>query len=227
VAQSAQCLRAIADAEQRHGLPKNLLLTIAKVESGRPITAMGDIRPWPWTINADGAGYFFQSRAAAVAWAGLALGRNVRYMDVGCTQVDWELHPTAFASIDQGFDPAANADYAARYLRQLYEGSGRNWFLAVGLYHSHTPDLAADYRDRVSAIGRGILLGARGGPEPLYRRALRQGTLRLALSSGRTLVLHLGRQPSRRGNRLSACAVAAILNPILASPARVRPCGRT
>ncbi len=119
VQQSALCTAAIQAAERRYALPAGLLGTIAKVESGRPITGMGDIRAWPWTIDADGAGLFLQSRAAAVAWAEQGLATGVRQMDVGCLQVNLQSHPGAFRSLNEAFNPMDNADYAARFLRRL------------------------------------------------------------------------------------------------------------
>ena len=224
VQQSALCSAAIAAAEQRHGLPAGLLGTIAKVESGRPITGLGDVRAWPWTIDADGQGQFLESRAAAVAWAQQAIARGVKFMDVGCMQVDLQMHPDAFHSLDDAFDPAVNADYAARYLRSLYTEAGGDWDVAVGLYHSHTPELANAYRNRVAQVGAGIVTGI-GGPEPLYMRAIRQGTLRLALAGGGMLVLNVGRQPTARPQRRrSACQIAGLLDPVLATPVRVRGC---
>ncbi len=222
--QAAQCTAAIHDADTRHDLPPGLLGAIAKTESGRPISSLGDVRAWPWTIDADGQGLFFESKAAAVAWAKQGLARGVRFMDIGCMQVNLQMHPDAFRSIEDAFDPAANADYAARYLRQLQAEAGGNWNVAVGLYHSHTPDLAAAYRERVAQVGAGIVTGI-GGPEPLYMRAIRQGTLRLALAGGGMLVINLNRQPHatrRRGQ--SPCQVASMLRPLLASPARVKGC---
>lgn len=216
--QAKYCADAIAAAEHAHAIPAGILTAIAKVESGRPIATMTDIHPWPWTIDADGTGLFLESKAAAVAWVRQSLTHGARFIDVGCMQVDLQMHPTAFRSLEDAFDPARNADYAARYLRSLYEEAGSNWYVAIGLYHSHTPALAADYRDRVAAVGAGIVRGT-GGPEPLYRRAMRQGTLHLALAGGGTLRLRIVRR-----THLSSCQVAALLDPILASPARVKPC---
>jgi hypothetical protein len=223
IAQSALCTEAIAAAEHKEAVPGGLLQAIAKAESGRPVGTLHNVQPWPWTINADGIGYFFQSKPAAVAWAQFALKRGVRFMDIGCTQVDWQLHPGAFHSLEDGFDPTANAAYAAHFLHTLYDEAKGNWYVAAGLYHSHTPDLAAIYRDQVAEAGRGI---ARGTGEPLYRRAIRQGTLRLAMAGGHVLVVRTNRQPSRGGGRRSPCQVAAILRPLLAVPSRVAPCGR-
>ena len=221
--QSNQCTAAIAAAEKKYDLPHGLLGSIAKLESGRPISGMGDIRAWPWTINADGQGLFLDSKAAAVAWVRQAQdSAQHHFIDVGCMQVDMPMHPGAFRSLDEAFDPAANADYAARYLRSLQVEAHGDWNVAVGLYHSHTPDLAAEYRNRVAEVGAGILTGI-GGPEPLYQRALRQGTLHLALAGGGMLIINLRRQPRARPQRsLSRCQVAAVLNPLLVS--RVRGC---
>ncbi len=224
VEQAGQCTTAIHDAEGRHALPPGLLGAIAKTESGRPISSLGDVRAWPWTIDADGQGLFFESKAAAVAWARQGLARGVRFMDIGCMQVNLQMHPEAFPSIEDAFDPAANAEYAARYLRQLQAEAGGNWNVAVGLYHSHTPDLAAAYRERVAQVGAGIVTGI-GGPEPLYMRAIRQGTLHLALAGGGMLVINLNRQPhATRRHGQSPCQVASMLRPLLAAPPRVKGC---
>jgi hypothetical protein len=224
VAQATLCTTAVQEAEHHQSLPRGLLGTIAKVESGRPISGLSDVRAWPWTINADGTGLFFDSRAAAVAWAEQGLARGVRLMDVGCMQVNLQYHPGAFHSLDEAFDPIANVAYAARFLQQLGTETNGDWNLATGLYHSRTPDLAAAYRNRVAEMGAGILSGI-GGPEPLYMRAMRQGTLRLALAGGGVLVVNTHRQPSARPQRRkSACEVASVLAPLLATPPRVNGC---
>ncbi len=223
VAQSGQCEAAIATAETKYSLPHGLLGSIAKVESGRPISAMRDVRAWPWTIDADGQGLFLDSKAAAIAWVAQAQATGQHhFIDVGCMQVDLPMHPGAFRSLDEAFDPVINADYAARYLRSLHDEAHGDWNEAVGLYHSHTPDLADDYRNRVAAVGAGILTGI-GGPEPLYARAMRQGTLRLALAGGGMLLVNLHRQPRLRPQRpMSRCQIAAILDPLL--PKKVKGC---
>lgn len=222
--QSMLCSAAVSEAERRHQLPTGLLGSIAKAESGRPVTAMNDIRPWPWTIDADGEGLFLDSKAAAVEWVSLQQLRH-KYIDVGCLQVDLAMHPRAFATLDQAFDPATNADYAARYLSELYHGEAAgNWDIAVGLYHSHTPILAAAYRDRVAMAGANLLHGILG-PVPLYMRAIRQGTLRIPLASGRSMPINVNRQPASRGRRrLTPCQIARILGSYLNGGANSRQC---
>jgi hypothetical protein len=56
------CRQAIAAAERAHGIPAHLLAAIARVESGRRDQASGTFNPWPWTINADGAGSFYDNK---------------------------------------------------------------------------------------------------------------------------------------------------------------------
>ena len=57
---------------------------------------------------------------------------------------------TGDATLDQAFDPWANADYGARFLAELYQKSG-SWAKAVELYHSNTQEIGAEYGRRVYA----------------------------------------------------------------------------
>ena len=163
------CRPAMVAAEMRHGIPVGLLQAIGIVESGRRDPATGKTEPWPWTINADGEPHIFDSKQQAVDWVRQAQGRGVRSIDVGCAQVNLMYHPTAFASLDQAFDPATNADYAARFLRELWETSaGRDWMTAAGHYHSQTPERADSYREQVRvAMGR----ASSGPPTPVLASA--------------------------------------------------------
>ncbi|HEY3849318.1 MAG TPA: transglycosylase SLT domain-containing protein [Acetobacteraceae bacterium] len=147
----ALCDPAINTAEDSLRLPPHLLEAIAQVESGRPDPSTGRLEPWPWTINADGVGAFFASKAQAIAAVRTLQARGVRSIDVGCMQVNLMFHPAAFASLDQAFDPHANARYAAHFLNALHAGS-RDWSSAIGAYHSQTQALGADYRRRVLAL---------------------------------------------------------------------------
>jgi len=157
-APGGMCRPALAAAEARYGIPTGLLQAIGIVESGRRDEATGTRQPWPWTINAEGEPHFFDTKDQGVAWVRQAQTRGMRSIDTGCAQVNLMHHPDAFASLEQAFDPTANADYAARFLRQLRDTSaGGNWMTAVGYYHSQTPELAEAYRQQVQAVT------ARGG----------------------------------------------------------------
>lgn len=142
---SALCETAITSAEYAGQLPPRLLSAIALVESGRYDETAGAVRPWPWTINAEGAGHYYPSKAEAIDAVKALQARGVRSIDVGCMQVNLMYHADAFASLDEAFNPSANAVYAARFLNRLH-AAGDDWSHAIGAYHSETPALADPYR---------------------------------------------------------------------------------
>jgi len=146
----AACEAAITTAQDVAQLPHGLLASIALVESGRPDPQTGAIRPWPWTIDVAGLGFYFPTKAAAVTAVRALLELGIRSIDVGCLQVNLMYHPAAFATLEQAFDPSANARYAARFLDELYDRS-KSWAQAAGDYHSQTPALGAAYRAQVLA----------------------------------------------------------------------------
>jgi hypothetical protein len=145
----APCDAAADLAERSHQLPAGILAAIGRVESGRPDPA-GHIVPWPWTIDAAGAGSYLESAAAAVAAVAALQQQGLRNIDVGCFQVNLQQHPNAFATLDAAFDPQVNADYAARFLAALYQRTG-TWDAAVAAYHSAMPAAGSSYRDQVFA----------------------------------------------------------------------------
>jgi hypothetical protein len=149
---SALCEQAVQGAEAAGGTPPHMLAAIAQIESGRPDPRSGAMRPWPWTIDANGAGQFFPSKTAAIAAVIQLQAQGVRSIDVGCMQVNLLHHPDAFASLDQAFDPKANAAYAVRFLKALYVADKGDWKQAIASYHSNTRQIGADYETRVLAV---------------------------------------------------------------------------
>jgi hypothetical protein len=145
------CRQAISAAERSHGIPSHLLAAIARVESGRRDAASGSFNPWPWTINMDGQGSFYDNKAQAVVAAVAMRPHVARSIDVGCMQISLTMHPDAFPDMVQAFDPASNADYGARFLVQLY-GKTNSWPRAVEMYHSATLDIGQDYGRKVYAV---------------------------------------------------------------------------
>jgi hypothetical protein len=145
------CRAAIAAAERANAVPPHLMAAIGRIESGRRDPATGLSHPWPWTVNAEGEGFFYDTKAQAVAAVRDMRARGMRSIDVGCMQINLMHHPDAFASLEEAFDPARNAAYAARFLTQLYAQTG-TWPKATAMYHSATPDIGADYQRRVMAV---------------------------------------------------------------------------
>jgi hypothetical protein len=121
---------------------------MSQVESGRLNPTAHRMVPWPWTVQAEGRSYYFDTKAEAVDWVQGALRRGVTSIDTGCLQVNLQYHPTAFRNLDQAFDPDQNADYAGRLLVALHASTG-DWQEAVGLYHSDTASLKTIYSQRV------------------------------------------------------------------------------
>ena len=58
------CDAAAEAAARESGVPVDILLAIARAETGR--RSNGVFRPWPWAINDDGQGYWFASEAEAL-----------------------------------------------------------------------------------------------------------------------------------------------------------------
>lgn len=144
----ALCETSIAQAEQAHRIPAKLMPAISRVESGRLDPVTGRVRPWPWTINVEGTGAFFDSKEQAIAAVQGLLAKGPRSIDVGCMQVNLRHHPNAFTDLQNAFDPPANTQYAARFLSLLYRQTG-NWNLATAAYHSQDADRGEDYQRRV------------------------------------------------------------------------------
>src|SRR5579863_7486624 len=82
------CRPAVALAERAHGIPAHLLAAISRVESGRRDPVSGEWRPWPWTVDADGQGSFYDNKAQAIAAVRDMQAHGVRSIDVGCTQIN-------------------------------------------------------------------------------------------------------------------------------------------
>ena len=149
-ADAGLCRAALGMTERMTGVPDRLMQAVSVVESGRR-DADGTIWPWPWTINVEGVGEIYESKREVIAAVQRHQAEGARSIDVGCMQVNIKHHPDAFATLDEAFDPVANARYAARFLQQLLAQTG-SWPRAVAGYHSMTPDLGADYARKVLAV---------------------------------------------------------------------------
>lgn len=143
------CDDAARRAATKYGVPEAVMLAITRVETGRDLGS--GLAPWPWAINMGGEGYWPETRESAVILAQGALDEGRKNMDIGCFQLNIRWHAQAFASLDEMFDPTANADYAARFLVRLHDETG-SWIEAVAAYHSRSPDLAEAYVARVETV---------------------------------------------------------------------------
>jgi hypothetical protein len=163
------CEAAATSAEYTAKLPPRLLSAISITETGRLDPATGHLRPWPWSIDVDGEGQFFETRENAIAAVRALQAQGVKSIDVGCMQVNLMYHPDAFATLEQAFDPTTNARYAAQFLNLLYAGT-HDWSHAIAAYHSETPALGDAYRVLVLARWQNPNLSAQpAGPVSAYQ----------------------------------------------------------
>jgi len=138
------CTLYIPRQERQFGIPNNLLAAIASTESGRYHHTLGITLPWPWTINVEGKGYYFDTKEEAITAVKELQASGHQSIDVGCMQVNLHHHPHAFASIEQAFDPAYNVTYAAQFLKSNFDKEA-SWKKATGNYHSQTPAFGEPY----------------------------------------------------------------------------------
>ena len=148
IADDQVCLQKIRSEELAHRIPGGLLAAIGFTESGRTVTGQRSV--WPWTVNAEGEGHFFDSKADAVKFVEGKLADGVESIDVGCMQINLKQHPDAFASLEDAFDPATNVAYGADFLKVLH-GQTNGWLAAARRYHSATPEKGEPYGELVLA----------------------------------------------------------------------------
>lgn len=164
------CKSAAQEASTRTGVPFDVLWAVSLTETGTKKAKPFDA--WPWTVNMEGKGYWFDSRDEALSYALQQQARGAKSFDLGCFQLNHRWHGEAFASVDAMFDPLESALYAAGFLRRLYDETG-SWEQAAGFYHSRTPEHANRYR----ALFTQHLSNARqriaaGEAPPPYRHAV-------------------------------------------------------
>lgn len=143
------CLNATQKIEKESHIKKHLLTTISSVETGRWNEKEQQALAWPWTINAQGKGQFFKTKAEAVTAIKNLQAKGVKSIDVGCMQVNLSYHGKAFKSIEDALDPQKNVAYAAKYLKSLYENNDKDWLKAAMAYHSTTPRKALRYKKKI------------------------------------------------------------------------------
>jgi len=146
---AAICDRVAVQVAAESGVPLDVLRAITRTETGRRIA--GAFRPWPWTVNMEGKGVWFDSREEALAYARKHLARGARSFDMGCFQVNYKWHGENFDSLAAMMDPLTNARYAAKYLTELHAEKG-DWLAAAGRYHSATPKYATRYARRFARL---------------------------------------------------------------------------
>jgi hypothetical protein len=142
---AALCIKAARSAAEQTAVPYDALLAISVVETGR------NLQPWPWTVNLGGEGHWLDTAQDAANLVQAALDQGQTNIDIGCFQLNYRWHASAFGSLEDMLDPDRNALYAAGYLAEHYARTG-DWALSAAAYHSSTPEYADRYRARYEKI---------------------------------------------------------------------------
>ena len=143
------CRDAALKYEKQYQIKEHMLQTITNVETGRWNQEQGQTLGWPWTVNAQGKGRFYSSKAEAVKAVKELQAKGVKSIDVGCMQINLKYHADAFESIEDAFDPYKNVEYGAKFLKKLYKNKGNDWMKAAMAYHSGVLKKALRYKKKL------------------------------------------------------------------------------
>ena len=155
IIQSARCVGYFRHFETRLKIPRDTLYSISLQETGKIHSDKKVKIAWPWTVNVEGKGYYFDTKKEAMLFVRDEMRSGKESIDVGCMQVNLKHHPEAFHSLDQAFDPRSNIASGAKFLLSKYEQLG-SWNKAIAHYHSATPHLGEKYKDSVVKIAQNI-----------------------------------------------------------------------
>lgn len=104
-------------------------------------------RPWPWTLDVAGRGYFFKTREGAYRAITYLLSQDRCDFDVGIMQVNWCFHHQRFSSPWDALKPSTNIHAAEAILNENYSKT-HSVAQAVAYYHSANPEPGREYLSR-------------------------------------------------------------------------------
>ena len=170
------CLNATKKIEKEFQIKKHLLTTISSVETGRWNEKEQQLLAWPWTINAQGKGHFFKTKAEALRAIRDLQAKGVKSIDVGCMQINLSYHGKAFKNLEEALDPQKNVAYAAKYLKKLYRKNKHDWLKAAMAYHSNTPRKAQRYKKKIVSAYETVRLANNDFDERLFSERVKTQT---------------------------------------------------
>ncbi len=141
------CEKVIETIEDLTDIPKNLLLSIGKSESGRILKNNKHVI-WPWTVNHAGKSLFFDTKNQMKKYVLKYVKKQDYNLDVGCMQINLKWHKNHFKKISDMFAVEPNVSYAASFLLQLKNKHG-SWDKAIKHYHSSDPKKNKPYLIKV------------------------------------------------------------------------------
>ena len=123
------CEPEILRASEHYDIPLGILYAVGLAETGRS----GSLQPN--ALNIGGKVVYPRTRREALKAFEAARASGVKWIDVGCMQVNHHYHGSEFKSVAEMLDPRRNVDYAARFLLTLHARHD-TWSMAVARYHA-------------------------------------------------------------------------------------------
>ena len=118
-----------------------LLYAIALAESQKANGAV--VRPWPWSVNIAGKGYYFSDLREAEQFVDTQLGKGVTNMDIGPLQVNVRWHGYRVDDPKELFHLPTAIKVGADILSEALASSPDDHTLAVGRYHNWSDERRA------------------------------------------------------------------------------------
>ncbi len=151
-ASTGACEREIQAAAAKYAIPEGILYSVGLTETGRK----GSLQAF--AMNVEGKAMYFDSEADALEAFVRARRKGSRLIDIGCMQINQHFHGEHFSSVQAMFDPRANVEYAARFLRNLHDRH-ETWTMAVARYHAGPNNDPAQQRYVCRVIGNLVATG--------------------------------------------------------------------
>ncbi|ATO57612.1 Transglycosylase SLT domain-containing protein [Bartonella sp. 1-1C] len=123
------CEAEMITASKRYDVPLGILYAVGLTETGHKESLQ------PYALNIDGKAVFAKNQAEALHIFKNAKRSGAKFIDVGCMQINHYYHGKNFFSVVEMLKPRLNVDYAARFLKKLYQKEG-SWTMAVARYHA-------------------------------------------------------------------------------------------
>jgi soluble lytic murein transglycosylase-like protein len=146
------CEREMVRAAEQYKVPIGVLYAVGLTETGKK----GSLQPF--AMNVEGRAQYSRTIAEALRAFDDARKGGAVLIDVGCMQVNYHYHASAFGSVAEMFDPRKNVDYAALFLTQLREREG-SWTMAVARYHAGPDNDPAQKRYVCAVIANMVATG--------------------------------------------------------------------
>ena len=132
------CTKLINNIEKKYKIPNKLLEAISLTETGR--TVDGKYVAWPWSLNISGESFFFKNEKDLLVLLEKKI-KSQKNIDIG-------YHNKNFKNIEEISDPKKNIEWAALYLKKLFN-KHNSWNKAIAKYHSSNPKRMKNYLTKV------------------------------------------------------------------------------